>query len=300
MVSAGARHLVLASRGRPSEHTVAEVAGLEQRGARATGERVDRLQAGAAQREGDAWLCLERVYRQCAWIAAVAPETGEAALAEMRAAGAARAPWVAFLVVPLFGFANAGVDLDGIGLAQVMAPLPLGIAAGLFLGKQIGIFGAVRLAVRFGLASPLRGATWLQVYGVATLCGIGFTMSLFIGSLAFTGDPARAAGMDVVVTDHHTPRADGALPDAPIVHPRLGGYPCPDLCAAAVAHKLAQALLQAHGEDPSRPGDCEGESATPTTDMPSGGNGSAVAAEHKENQRRCAVTLLPRFCKQAF
>ena len=101
------------------------------------------------------------------------------------------APWVAFLVVPLFGFANAGVDLDGIGLAQVMAPLPLGIAAGLFLGKQIGIFGAVRLAVRFGLASPLRGATWLQVYGVATLCGIGFTMSLFIGSLAFTGDPAR-------------------------------------------------------------------------------------------------------------
>ena len=56
--------------------------------------------------------------------------------------------------------------------------------------------------------------------------------------------------MDVIVTDHHSPRADGALPDAPIVHPRIGGYPCPDLCAAAVAHKLAQALLQAHGEDP--------------------------------------------------
>jgi single-stranded-DNA-specific exonuclease len=62
---------------------------------------------------------------------------------------------------------------------------------------------------------------------------------------------ARAAGMDVVVTDHHTPRADGALPDAPIVHPRLGGYPCPDLCAAGVAHKLAQALLEAAGEDPA-------------------------------------------------
>jgi single-stranded-DNA-specific exonuclease len=61
---------------------------------------------------------------------------------------------------------------------------------------------------------------------------------------------ARAEGMDVIVTDHHSPRADGALPDAPIVHPRIGGYPCPDLCAAAVAHKLAQALLQAHGEDP--------------------------------------------------
>jgi single-stranded-DNA-specific exonuclease len=62
---------------------------------------------------------------------------------------------------------------------------------------------------------------------------------------------ARAAGMDVVVTDHHTPRADGALPDAPIVHPGLGGYPCPDLCAAGVAHKLAQALLEAAGEDPA-------------------------------------------------
>ena len=61
---------------------------------------------------------------------------------------------------------------------------------------------------------------------------------------------ARAAGMDVIVTDHHSPRADGHLPDAPIVHPRIGGYPCPDLCAAAVAYKLAQALLQAHGEDP--------------------------------------------------
>ncbi|HET8952963.1 MAG TPA: single-stranded-DNA-specific exonuclease RecJ [Solirubrobacteraceae bacterium] len=61
---------------------------------------------------------------------------------------------------------------------------------------------------------------------------------------------ARAAGMDVIVTDHHSPRADGRLPDAPIVHPRIGGYPCADLCAAAVAHKLAQALLEAHGEDP--------------------------------------------------
>jgi single-stranded-DNA-specific exonuclease len=61
---------------------------------------------------------------------------------------------------------------------------------------------------------------------------------------------ARAAGMDVIVTDHHSPRADGHLPDAPIVHPRIGGYPCPDLCAAAVAYKLAQALLEAHGEDP--------------------------------------------------
>ena len=62
---------------------------------------------------------------------------------------------------------------------------------------------------------------------------------------------ARALGLDVVVTDHHRPRADGALPDAPLVHPRLNGYPCPDLCAAGVAYKLAQALLAAAGEDPA-------------------------------------------------
>jgi NhaA family Na+:H+ antiporter len=100
-------------------------------------------------------------------------------------------PWVAFLIVPLFGFANAGVPLAGVGLEQILAPLPLGIAAGLFVGKQLGIFAAVWLAVRFGLASRLRGATWVQVWGVAMLCGIGFTMSLFIGALAFPGDPAR-------------------------------------------------------------------------------------------------------------
>jgi Na+:H+ antiporter, NhaA family len=100
-------------------------------------------------------------------------------------------PWVAFLIVPLFGFANAGVPLAGVGVERLLAPLPLGIAAGLFLGKQLGIFGAVWLTVRLGLASRLRGATWLQVWGVAMLCGIGFTMSLFIGALAFPGDPGR-------------------------------------------------------------------------------------------------------------
>jgi NhaA family Na+:H+ antiporter len=100
-------------------------------------------------------------------------------------------PWVAFLIVPLFGFANAGVSLQGVGLDRLLAPLPLGIAAGLFLGKQLGIFAAVWLTVRLGFASPLRGATWLQLWGVAMLCGIGFTMSLFIGALAFPGDPAR-------------------------------------------------------------------------------------------------------------
>ena len=99
------------------------------------------------------------------------------------------APWVGLFIVPLFGFANAGISFEGLGLDQVFAPLPLGIAAGLFIGKQVGIFGSVWLAVRVGFASRLGGATWLQVYGVSTLCGIGFTMSLFIGALAFPGDP---------------------------------------------------------------------------------------------------------------
>jgi NhaA family Na+:H+ antiporter len=99
-------------------------------------------------------------------------------------------PWVAFLVVPLFGFANAGVPLGAFDPGLLLSPLPLGIAAGLFLGKQLGIFGAVRLSVRFGLAPPIAGVSWLQVYGMAMLCGIGFTMSLFIGALAFPGDPA--------------------------------------------------------------------------------------------------------------
>jgi NhaA family Na+:H+ antiporter len=98
-------------------------------------------------------------------------------------------PWVAFLIVPLFGFANAGVSLAGIGLAQVFAPLPLGIAVGLFIGKQAGIFGSVWLMVKLGLATRLRGASWLQIYGVSLLCGIGFTMSLFIGALAFPSRP---------------------------------------------------------------------------------------------------------------
>jgi NhaA family Na+:H+ antiporter len=71
----------------------------------------------------------------------------------------------------------------------MLAPLPLAVMAGLFLGKQIGIFGAVWLAARTGFAAQLRGATWLQIYGVSLLCGIGFTMSLFIGALAFPGRP---------------------------------------------------------------------------------------------------------------
>jgi Na+:H+ antiporter, NhaA family len=92
---------------------------------------------------------------------------------------------VAFAVVPLFGFANAGVELGG---AEPFAVLPLAIASGLFLGKQIGIFGSIWGLVRLKLAPKPAGASWMQIYGIALLCGIGFTMSLFIGGLAFRGE----------------------------------------------------------------------------------------------------------------
>lgn len=105
---------------------------------------------------------------------------------------------VAFAIVPLFGFANAGVSLQGVGLDTLLAPLPLGIALGLFIGKQIGIYGSVRLCVKLGFAARPRDANWLQIYGVALLCGIGFTMSLFIGGLAFT-DAAQADAVKIGV-----------------------------------------------------------------------------------------------------
>ncbi|SFP83996.1 Na+:H+ antiporter, NhaA family [Sphingomonas rubra] len=104
----------------------------------------------------------------------------------------ALSPWVAFGVVPLFAFANAGVSFAGIELETLTHPLVIGIALGLFLGKQLGIAGAILLAERFGLAKRPGGAPWRQVYGIALLAGIGFTMSLFIGQLAFPGDPVLA------------------------------------------------------------------------------------------------------------
>jgi NhaA family Na+:H+ antiporter len=104
-------------------------------------------------------------------------------------------PWVAFAIVPLFGFANAGVSLAGTSVAVLANPLVLGIALALFFGKQIGIFGSIWIAVRLRIAHPPSRASWLQIYGVALLAGIGFTMSLFIGGLAF---PGHAAVMDQV------------------------------------------------------------------------------------------------------
>jgi NhaA family Na+:H+ antiporter len=96
--------------------------------------------------------------------------------------------WVAFLILPLFAFANAGVSLKGVSFADLLAPLPLGIALGLFIGKQFGVFSFAWLAVKLGLAKLPNDANWVQVYGIACLTGVGFTMSLFIGTLAFEGD----------------------------------------------------------------------------------------------------------------
>ncbi len=96
-------------------------------------------------------------------------------------------PYVAFLVLPLFAFAKAGVSFGGLSLEQAFAPLVIGIALGLFIGKQVGVFGAAWLASALKIGRRPGGATWLELYGVSLLCGVGFTMSLFIGVLAFPG-----------------------------------------------------------------------------------------------------------------
>lgn len=94
-------------------------------------------------------------------------------------------PWVAYLIVPVFGFANAGVPLGGLAASALTAPATLGAALGLFLGKQAGVMAFSAAAIALGLARRPAGVTWRQLYGVAVLCGVGFTMSLFINNLAF-------------------------------------------------------------------------------------------------------------------
>ena len=94
-------------------------------------------------------------------------------------------PWVAYGILPLFAFANAGVSLAGVSLETLFKPIPLGIMAGLFIGKQVGVFGFSWATIKLGLAKRPQGTNWLDIYGVAALCGIGFTMSLFIIGLAF-------------------------------------------------------------------------------------------------------------------
>ncbi|MBX9706406.1 MAG: Na+/H+ antiporter NhaA [Caulobacteraceae bacterium] len=106
-------------------------------------------------------------------------------------------PYVAYLILPLFAFAKAGVSFAGLSIDQLFAPLVLGIAAGLFVGKQIGVFGAAWLTSALKLGAKPSQATWLEVYGVSLLCGVGFTMSLFIGALAFPGAIDSPAQVEV-------------------------------------------------------------------------------------------------------
>lgn len=105
-------------------------------------------------------------------------------------------PWVAYAILPLFAFANAGVSLAGMSVQSFTHPVPMGITAGLLLGKTVGVFGLTWLAVKLRLAALPAGARWGQLLGVAILCGIGFTMSLFVGSLAFVPGSSDYAGMD--------------------------------------------------------------------------------------------------------
>jgi NhaA family Na+:H+ antiporter len=101
-------------------------------------------------------------------------------------------PWVSYAIVPIFALANAGVPLVGVSLARLAAPVPLGIIAGLFIGKQLGVFAAAMAAIRLGIAERPAGASLAQLYGVAILTGLGFTMSLFIGTLAFESESLMA------------------------------------------------------------------------------------------------------------
>ncbi|MBG04918.1 MAG: Na+/H+ antiporter NhaA [Rhodospirillaceae bacterium] len=107
-------------------------------------------------------------------------------------------PYVMFGVVPIFAFANAGVSLIGLSLSDLLAPIPLGIALGLFIGKQIGVFGFAWLGVKLRLCHLPQDMNWAQVYGASMLAGIGFTMSLFIGTLAFA-DPEHASAVRIGV-----------------------------------------------------------------------------------------------------
>lgn len=105
-------------------------------------------------------------------------------------------PWVAYAILPIFAFANAGVSLAGMTVDSFIHPVPMGITVGLLLGKTVGVFGLTWVAVKLRLAALPAGAGWGQILGVAILCGIGFTMSLFVGSLAFAPGSSEYAGMD--------------------------------------------------------------------------------------------------------
>lgn len=136
------------------------------------------------------WLCVLKsgVHATLAGFAVACTiplRSGDAEVSPLRHLEHALHPWVAYLILPLFAFANAGVSFSGISMDALVGPVSVGIAVGLFVGKQLGVFGVVWLAVKLKLAALPQGSNWQSIYGVALLTGIGFTMSLFIGSLAF-------------------------------------------------------------------------------------------------------------------
>ena len=108
-------------------------------------------------------------------------------------------PYVAFIIMPIFAFANAGVNLSGLTLSSLMAPVPLGILCGLFFGKQIGVLLFSYISIKFKLAEAPNNTTWLSIYGVSILTGIGFTMSLFVGNLAFANNIQYMDGVKIGV-----------------------------------------------------------------------------------------------------
>jgi len=126
------------------------------------------------------------------------PAHGEDTYSEFHEIEHSLHPWVYFFVMPLFAFANSGIPLAGVGIGDLFEPIPLGIALGLFLGKQIGVMTFCFIGVKIGIGKLPKGASWLQIYGIALLTGIGFTMSLFIGGLAFDG-PEQAAQVRIGV-----------------------------------------------------------------------------------------------------
>ena len=108
-------------------------------------------------------------------------------------------PYVAFIIMPLFAFANAGVSLDGINFSSLLKPVPLGIVLGLFVGKQIGVFLFSFISIKLKIAQMPNNANWLNFYGVGVLTGIGFTMSLFVGNLAFVENMEYMDGVKIGV-----------------------------------------------------------------------------------------------------
>ena len=109
------------------------------------------------------------------------------------------APYVAFGIMPLFAFANAGVSLDGISLSSLLNPVPLGILCGLFFGKQIGVFLFAYISIKLNFAQKPNNTNWVALYAVSVLTGIGFTMSLFVGNLAFANSPMYLDGVKIGV-----------------------------------------------------------------------------------------------------